>query len=79
MEKDPKVNQFSIQAKNSTSTSGFEEMFIIKSNFKEFILVTDDLETEKIDNAIIEIITPVLKKESIDGLESIMENHIRLI
>lgn len=62
LEKDPKVNQFSIQAKNSTSTSGFEEMFIIKSNFKEFILVTDDLETEKIDNAIIEIITPVLKK-----------------
>ncbi|NWL03687.1 hypothetical protein DM790_22950 [Flavobacterium collinsii] len=62
LEKDPKVNQFSIQAKNSTSTSGFEEMFIIKSNFKEFILITDDLETEKIDNVIIEIITPVLKK-----------------
>jgi len=62
LDREPKVNQFSIQSKNSTHKLGFEEMFVVKNNFKEFILISDDLETEKIDNAIIEIITPVLKK-----------------
>lgn len=38
------------------------EYFVNKEDFKNFILVTDDLEPELIDDAIIEIMSPVLKK-----------------
>jgi hypothetical protein len=62
LEKYPKVNKFSIQTKNYSEKFVSEEFFIIRNNFKEFILISDDLKKEEIDNAIIEIITPVLKK-----------------
>lgn len=62
LEKYPKVNKFSIQTKNYSEKFNSEEFFIMRNNFKEFILISDELKKEEIDNAIIEIITPVLKK-----------------
>lgn len=57
-----KVNQFSIKAKNANKKSLEEEKFIERDKFKEFILISDNIDAEVINNAIIEIITPVLKK-----------------
>jgi hypothetical protein len=62
LDKYPKVNQFSIKSKNLNKKTVEDEKFIIRNKFKEFILVTDNIDAEIIDNAIIEIITPVLKK-----------------
>src|SRR5690606_4457732 len=39
-----------------------EEKTVLRKDFKKYILISDDLEPIKIDNAIIEIISPVLKK-----------------
>jgi len=39
-----------------------EEKTVHRANFKEFILVTDELEPEDYDDVVIEIISPVLKK-----------------
>jgi hypothetical protein len=62
LDKYPKVNKVSILVKDKTQRITFDEKFVVKNEFKDFILVSDNLETEVIDNAIIEIITPVLKK-----------------
>lgn len=40
----------------------FHEKTVLKDDFKKFILVSDDLEPEEIEDAIIEIVSPVLKK-----------------
>jgi len=58
----PKVTQVSIAIQDKDKKRVSEENFVRKENFKEFILVTDKLEPDYIDNAIIEIISPVLKK-----------------
>ncbi len=39
-----------------------EEKIVFRKSFKEFILITDELEPEEYDNVVIEIISPVLKK-----------------
>lgn len=62
LESYPKVKQFSISIENADKVSFTEEKIVNKGNFKEFILVSDDLEPTEIDDAIIEIISPVLKK-----------------
>lgn len=58
----PKVTKVSFltidRQKNSTS----QEYTIHKQDFDEYILTTDELEPTEHDNAIIEIISPVLKK-----------------
>jgi len=62
LENYPKVEKFSISIENAEKISFSEEKIVAKNDFKEFILVNDDLEPTEIDGAIIEIISPVLKK-----------------
>jgi hypothetical protein len=62
LDKYPKVNQVSFKLTNEKKTTAFQEQSICKSDFGKFILVSDDLEPTEIDEAIIEIISPVLKK-----------------
>lgn len=50
---------FSITDNNKTT---IEEKTVLRKSFKEFILVSDELEPEEYDDVVIEIISPVLKK-----------------
>ena len=62
LEKDSKINQISIIIENDANHPIVDEQVVNRPNFKDFILISDDLEPVEIDNAIIEIISPVLKK-----------------
>lgn len=62
LESYPKVEKVSIVIENNDNKPFSDEHIIPKNKFKEFILVTDHLEPIDVDNAIIEIISPVLKK-----------------
>lgn len=63
LEKEPRVEKVSISSEEKyLHKTIFNEQTVYKNDFKKFILVTDRLEPETIDNAIIEIISPVLKK-----------------
>lgn len=62
LENYPKVSQVSIQVENENKISFIEEKSINREIFKEFVLVSDELTPLEIDNAVIEIISPVLKK-----------------
>jgi len=61
LEKYHKIDKvtFSITDNNKTT---IEEKTVLRKSFKEFILVSDELEPENYDDVIIEIISPVLKK-----------------
>lgn len=52
----------SFVVENNFNQQVTDETFINRINFKEFVLVTDELESEKIEDALIEIVSPVLKK-----------------
>ncbi|MDL2322860.1 hypothetical protein LJC52_02635 [Bacteroidales bacterium OttesenSCG-928-A17] len=62
LDKYPKVEQFSITIENEDKHHVLDESVIQRANFKEFIIVSDELKSIKDENAIIEIISPVLKK-----------------
>jgi hypothetical protein len=62
LNKYPKVNQVSFKHTDETKTIVFQEQTVSKRDFGKFILVSDDLEPIEINEAIIEIISPVLKK-----------------
>lgn len=62
LESYPKVNMVSFVVEDENKTQIAEEKTVYRKNFNEFVLVSDDLEPIEIDNAIIEIISPVLKK-----------------
>jgi hypothetical protein len=62
LEKYPKIDKVSLVLENGTKDQINKETFVLKSNFKDFILTSDDLKPKEIDEAIIEIISPVLKK-----------------
>lgn len=55
----PKIKQVSYVINNNYN---IKEIFINRDNFEEFILQSDDLEPIVIEDAIIEIVSPVLKK-----------------
>jgi len=59
-----KVNKVSFSVKDENRNKVTDEEIVYKHNFKDFVLVSDDLAPIEIDNAIIEIISPVLKKSS---------------
>jgi len=61
LDSDPKVEKVSFAVTNKEKEN-ISEKVILKNDFKKFILVTDDLEPIVIESAIIEIISPVLKK-----------------
>jgi hypothetical protein len=62
LEKYPKVKKISYNITNERRTEKTKDMFIEKNDFKKYILTSDDLEPVDIEDAIIEIISPVLKK-----------------
>lgn len=58
----PKVTQVSFQIQNELKQSISKDKTITRNEFKNFVLVSDDLEPITNDEAIIEIVSPVLKK-----------------
>jgi hypothetical protein len=56
-----KVSQFAIVSQDDSKVT-IEEKIVERKAFNEYILVSDELEPEEITEAVIEIISPVLKK-----------------
>jgi len=63
LEKYPKVDKVSYIF-SDYNKEPLEEKTILRANFKEFILVTDELEPKDYDDIVIEIISPVLKNSN---------------
>lgn len=62
LDKYPKVNMVSFMIKSNNKTDLDYQKDVLKQNFKDYVLISDDIEPDRIENAIIEIISPVLKK-----------------
>lgn len=62
LEKYPKVNEVSFNVASDDKVTLSEDKKVTRNNFKQYILVSDDLAPVEIDNAVLEIISPVLKK-----------------
>ena len=62
LEKYPKVQQVSYVVSDESKIKKTKEKIIKRHHFNNFILISDDLDPIENDNAIIEIISPVLKK-----------------
>lgn len=62
IEKEKKIEKISLVSEDLFKKPNSEEKFIPKEKFKEFILASNEVETEPVEDAIIEIISPVLKK-----------------
>ncbi|OAV67758.1 hypothetical protein Barb4_02330 [Bacteroidales bacterium Barb4] len=62
LEKYPKVKQISITIEDNEKDIVTKEQIIHRSTFKDFILVSNNLDPIQVNDAIIEIISPVLKK-----------------
>jgi len=62
LEKYPKVINVSLVIEDHAKRPLMKEYTVERGNFKEFILVSDKLEPTLIEDAVIEIISPVLKK-----------------
>lgn len=61
LEKYPKIEKVSF-TRMSDKNQSKQEITILRNDFKSFILATDNQEPIEIDDALIEIISPVLKK-----------------
>lgn len=68
LEKYPKVEKVSFVIADEYKKEILEEKTVYRKNFKDFVLVSDELEPTEIDNAVIEIISPVLKKGNYKGM-----------
>lgn len=64
LEKYPKVEKVTFLITDENKSDKLDERTVYRKDFKQFILVTDDLDPIEVDNAVIEIISPVLKKGS---------------
>jgi hypothetical protein len=62
LEKYPKVKKVSYRISDEQKTNSTNDVYIERGNFKNYILTSDDLDPVEIETAIIEIISPVLKK-----------------
>jgi len=62
LEKYPKVEKITYIISEEIKNDSLDERTVYRKNFIEFVLVSDDLEPLEIDDATIEIISPVLKK-----------------
>jgi hypothetical protein len=62
LDKYPKVEKVSFIIENISKIHITEEKTVYRNDFSKYILVSDYLEPVEIDNAVIEIISPVLKK-----------------
>lgn len=57
-----KIDKLSITIVDDSKNNIFLSKYINKADFSKFIITSDDIEPEENENAIIEIISPVLKK-----------------
>ena len=62
LDKGKNITQISLGAQNNNHQTIIPETFVLKNNFQSFIITSYDLEPEIIEGAVIEIISPVLKK-----------------
>jgi len=62
LEKYPQITQVGFVPLTSNWNPAINEIYISKSDFRKFILCTNKLRSEEDDNAIIEIVSPVLKE-----------------
>lgn len=62
LDKYPKVQKVSYRISDEEKVNSTKDVFIERVKFKSYILTSDVLEPINIENAIIEIISPVLKK-----------------
>lgn len=58
----PKTDKITFSIENEERQPLYEEIVILRENYKDFIIQSDDLESIVDENAIIEIISPILKK-----------------
>jgi hypothetical protein len=70
-----KVSAISLASLDSQNNRTDVEHFIQRANFRRFILSTDSLPTEKIEDALIEIISPVLR-EGFYNWKGIFEDRV---
>ena len=64
LEKYPKIEKISFSVVDKDKNIQAAEGFIEKKDFNNFILASDNIETFEVENAKIEIIAPVLKKQN---------------
>ena len=57
-----KIEKISVSATNDEKTTDYRGRDVLATEFKHYIMTSDDLEPDYDDNATIEIISPVLKK-----------------
>jgi len=57
-----KVSKVSFTIEDDNKIQISDDKSVLRKNFKQFVLVSDDLEPTEFEDAIIEIISPVLKK-----------------
>lgn len=57
-----KISHITITIEDDTKNPVSEEFLVDKKSFNDFILVSDDLDPVEIDDVVIEIVSPVLKK-----------------
>lgn len=62
LDKYPKINKVSFQIEDDNKNQIAKTQTIFRKDFKKFILTSDDIAPVENENAIIEIISPVLKK-----------------
>lgn len=62
LEKESRVVQFSVLLKDDLKRERTKDYIVKRDDFKKYILVNDKLEPDFDENAVIEIISPVLKK-----------------
>lgn len=62
LQKYPKLDRVSLQIENDNKILLAEEVGVFKKDFKNYILTNDDLDPKEVEEAVIEIISPVLKK-----------------
>lgn len=61
----PKVDKVSFMIQDNNKEQVKQESTVLRKDFKNFVLISDDLEPIEKENAIIEIISPVLKKRKL--------------
>jgi len=62
LEKYPKIEKVSFVTTDTEKNEILHKQEVVKSNFKNYILTSNDLEPKEVEEANIEIISPVLKK-----------------
>lgn len=62
LEREKRVEKISFVIEDNFRNPISEEVFVPKENFKQYILASNEIDTDPIEDAVIDIISPVLKK-----------------